>query len=83
MNFREPSEGRIGETFRAYSPLIDDLEKFIRVLADNPHCVVTGVYETHGVICTNLKGCFAFEIFGKMAPLGFCALLEEKEGVLK
>ena len=78
--FREPACGTVEELFRAYTPLMEDVDKFRRILTDNPFCIVTGVYEGKGVICTNLKGCFAFRIFERTAPLGFGALLEKAKG---
>jgi len=79
-SFYEPAPGTVDELFRAYAPLVENVDKFRRVLIDNPFCIVTGVYESKGVMCTNLKGCFAFNIFERTAPLGFGALLETAKG---
>ena len=45
-------------------------------LIDNPHLIELGFYEEKGVRCTNLKGCFAFKIFDRVAPLAFNTLIE-------
>ena len=59
--------------FKEYIPLIDNIAKLQKMLIDNPFCIVTGVYESNGVICTNLKGSFGFTIYDKLAPLGYHA----------
>jgi len=78
--FREPASGTVDELFRAYAPLIESVDKLRRILIDNPFCVVTGVYENKGVMCTNLVGCFAFNIFERLAPLGFSSFIETAKG---
>lgn len=78
--FNAPTTGSVNELFRAYNPLIDNVDKLRRNLIENPHCILTGVYENKGVICTNLVGCFAFKIFDRMAPLGFNAWIEAANG---
>ena len=78
--FRAPKTGSVDELYRAYIPLIENVEKLRRNLIENPHCILTGVYENKGVICTNLVGCFAFKIFDRMAPLGFHAWIEAANG---
>ena len=80
IGFREPAAGSVDELFRAYMPLMESVEKLRSILVDNPFCILTGVYENKGVICTNLVGCFAFKIFERLAPLGFSALLETAAG---
>ena len=80
INFHEPNSGTVDELFRAYTPLIESVDSFKRILIDNPFCVVSGVYEKRGVICTNLIGCFAFNIFERPAPLGFSAYIETAKG---
>ena len=75
--------GSINEIFRAYTPLLENVEKLRTLLIDNPFCIETGVYENKGIICTNLVGCFAFKIFERIAPLGFNALLETTKGGIK
>ena len=76
-DFRGPATGTIGELLNGYSKLftsVDDLQKHV---VDNPHCVISGIYDDQQwAACTNLKGCFAFKIFGRYTPLGFCAFLE-------
>lgn len=79
-DFTVPSTGDINELFRAYSPLVENVEKLHQILVENPHSILTGVYENKGVICTNLEGCYAFKIFDRFAPLGFNALLESTNG---
>lgn len=81
--FREPSSGTVDELFRAYTPLVESVDKLRRILIDNPFCVVTGVYENKGVMCTNLVGCFAFNIFERLAPLGFSYFIETAKGGTK
>lgn len=78
--FREPDSGTVDELFRAYTPLVESVDKLRQILIDNPFCIVTGVYENRGVMCTNLAGCFAFNIFERLAPLGFSAFIETAKG---
>lgn len=80
-SFKAPTMASVNEMFRAYSPLIDATDKLRRNLIENPHCILTGVYEKKGVICNNLNGCFAFKIFDRLAPLGFNAWIEANGGV--
>ena len=82
-SFREPTSGTVDELFRGYTPLVESVDKLRRILLDNPFCIVTGVYENRGVMCTNIKGCFAFNIFERVAPLGFSALIETANGGTK
>lgn len=81
--FREPTTGTVDELFRAYTPLIESVDKLRRILIDNPFCIITGVYENNGVMCTNLVGCFAFNIFDRLAPLGFSAFIDTAKGGTK
>ncbi len=77
----QPASGEsVEELFRVYTPLLELVNRFKVLLLDNPYCVSTGVYEDTGVLCTNLVGCFAFQIFGRTAPLGFHAWIERAEG---
>ena len=78
--FHEPTSGTVDELFRAYTPLTENVDKFRRLLIDNPFCITTGVYVSKGIMCTNLMGCFAFNIFGRLAPLGFSAFIDNAEG---
>ena len=78
--FREPNIGTVDELFRAYTPLVENVDKLRRILIDNPFCIATGVYENKGVMCTNLIGCFAFNIFERLAPLGFSAFIDSAKG---
>lgn len=82
-SFCEPRGGTVDELFRAYTPLVESVDKLRRILIENPFCVVIGVYESRGVICTNLMGCFAFNIFERVAPLGFSAWIETANGGTK
>lgn len=82
-SFHEPTTGTVDELFRAYTPLVKRVDKLRRILIDNPFCVITGVYENKGVMCTNLVGCFAFNIFERLAPLGFSAFLDTAKGGTK
>ncbi len=59
------------------------MDNFRKILIDNPFCVATGVYESKGVLCTNLIGCFAFNIFERLAPLGFGAFIDTAKGGTK
>ena len=81
--FKAPTTGNVDELFRAYTPLIESVDKLRRNLIENPHCILTGVYENKGVICCNLIGCFAFKIFERVAPLGFNAWIESANGGTK
>ena len=78
--FSVASGGTVDDLFRAYVPLVDSVDKLRRNLIENPHCILTGVYDNKGVICTNLLGCFAFKIFDRVAPLGFNAWIEANGG---
>lgn len=80
MNFKTPNGGTVDELFRAYTPLIQEVDNLRRMLIENPHCILTGVYESRGVICTNLSGVFAFKIFDRLAPLGFNAWIVSAKG---
>lgn len=82
-NFKAPATGNVDELFRAYTPLMECIDKLRRNLIENPHCILTGVYENKGVICCNLIGCFAFKIFERVAPLGFNAWIESANGGTK
>lgn len=81
--FMAPATGNVDELFRAYTPLVESVDKLRRNLIENPHCILTGVYENKGVICCNLVGCFAFKIFERVAPLGFNAWIESANGGTK
>lgn len=81
--FREPTTGTVAELFKAYTPLVESVDKFRRILIDNPFCVVTGAYESKGVMCTNFIGCFAFSIFERLAPLGFSEFIDTAKGGTK
>lgn len=83
IGFREPTSGTVEELFRAYVSLVENVDKFRRLLIDNPFCIITGVYESKGIMCTNLKGCFAFNIFERLAPLGFNSLIDTASGGIK
>lgn len=66
--------------FKEYIPLINNIAKLQKMLVDNPFCIVTGVYESKGVICTNLKGSFGFTLYDKSAPLGYHAWINYNGG---
>lgn len=76
-NFSAASNGDVDELFRAYTPLVSMVQSLEKQLNGNPFNISSGLYENTGVLCRNLAGCFAFEIFGRLAPLGFCAKLQE------
>ena len=78
--FSVPVTGSVDELFRACTPLIESIQKLQEILIDNPFCIGSGAYEKKGIICTNLIGSFAFQIFGKLAPLGFNAFIEAAKG---
>jgi hypothetical protein len=80
-SFKTPKGGSVAELYRAYVPLIESVDKLLLNLTENPHCVLAGVYELSGVICTNLVGCFAYKIFDRQAPLGFNAIIENDREV--
>lgn len=79
-SFKAPEGGAVADLFRTYTPLLDSIDKLRRNLIENPHCILTGVFENKGVICTNLVGCFAFKIFDRLAPLGFDTWIETADG---
>lgn len=79
-SFEDPVGGTVEDLFRAYIPLIDSVDMLRKNLVDNPHCIMAGLYDNKGVICTNLVGCFAFKIFDRVAPLGFNALIDADGG---
>ncbi len=80
-SFKTPNGGSVAELYRAYAPLIESVDKLRLNLTENPHCVLAGVYELSGIICTNLVGCFAYKIFDRQAPLGFNAIIENDREV--
>lgn len=82
-SFCGPISGTVDELFKAYAPLVESVDKFQSILIDNPFCITTGVYEERGIICQNLVGCFAFKIFERYAPLGFCTFIESAQGGMK
>lgn len=81
IGFHEPASGTVDELFKAYTPLVENVERLRRILIDNPFCIITGVYENKGVMCTNLIGCFAFNIFERFAPLGFSTFIDNAKEV--
>lgn len=83
MNFKAPLSGNVNQLLSAYAPLIDAEEEMRCILIDNPYCIISGVYESQGILCTNLAGCYAFKIFDRKAPLGFCAWIESAKGGMK
>lgn len=70
----------IQSIFKEYVPLIENIEKLQKMLIDNPFCIVAGVYNSKGVICTNLMGTFGFDLYGKSAPLGYHAYIKSGNG---
>ena len=79
-NCSTPKEGTVDQLYKAYLPLIDSVRKMQSKLIENPHCIISGMYETKGIICKNLAGCFAFKIYDRLAPLGFSYLIESNNG---
>ncbi len=79
-SFQAPPANTTEELFRAYLPLVESVEQMRRILIDNPYCIQAGDYDEQGVLCANLMGCFAFNIFDRPAPLGFSAWLEASVG---
>lgn len=79
-NYRVSASGSINDIFRSLNSLVEATDKLRRNLVENPHCILTGVYENKGIICSNLCGCFAFKIFDRYAPLGFNAWIETANG---
>ena len=79
-SFNSPTSGTIDDLIRSYAPLVLSVEMLQNNLIDNPYCIISGVYENKGVICSNLIGCFAFKIFDREAPLGFNAFIETASG---
>ena len=77
VHFKASSQGSVSELYRAFHPLLENMDSFSGMLVENPHCILSGVYENKGVIAANLMGCFAFEYLGRAAPLGFHAWITE------
>lgn len=75
--FSASAEGTVDGLFRAYTPLVSMVQSLENQLSGNPFNNGVGLYENRGVLCKNLVGCFGFEIFGRLTPLGFCAKLQE------
>ncbi|MCR5263151.1 MAG: hypothetical protein K6D94_04700, partial [Clostridiales bacterium] len=72
-DYRLLTAGAFSDVSRSLAGLVTLADKMRGMLIDNPYLIAGGVYETHGVLCLNLVGCFAFEILGKKAPLGFAS----------
>ena len=72
-------EAPISDILAHYTSLNENITKFRKILQDNPYCIEGGMYAEKGAICKNLKGCFAFEIFGRLAPLGFSTWIEKTD----
>lgn len=70
-DFLEPASGTVAQLTKSYTPLMDYVDSMRRILNDNPYRIAAGDYENKGVICVNVKGCFAFDIFDRKAPFGF------------
>ncbi len=81
QNFKEPSTGNIDELFKAYNPLLSDIDVFRKNLCDNPFCIFAGIYGNKGIVSTNLIGCFAYDFFGREAPAGFNELINNSDDV--
>lgn len=79
-DFRPAAAETVDELLSAYAPLLELVKQLQIDLIDNPYCVSTGLYENKGVLCINLAGCFAFQIFGCSAPLGFHGWIESAGG---
>ena len=77
INFQEPEGLSVAGLFQAYIPLFEAIGRMRKILIDNPYHIMAGIYEKEGILCTNLTGCFAFEIWGRMAPLGFRTWIED------
>lgn len=78
--FRPAAAETVDELLGAYAPLLELVKQLQIDLIDNPYCVSAGLYENKGVLCTNLAGCFAFQIFGCSAPLGLHGWIESAAG---
>ncbi len=68
-------KGTVKDISAKAETMISLTKDLISHLEDNPHVINAGVYENRGIICTNLKGCFAYTVFGITAPIGFSSLL--------
>jgi len=79
-SFKGNSDKEIQAIFKDYISLVDNIAKLQKMIVDNPFCIVTGAYESEGVICTNLKGSFAFRLYDKPAPLGYHAWINGNGG---
>ena len=80
-SFRAPDKGSIEELYKAHLPLLERVDDLQRHLMDNPHLILAGVYSQKDILCCNLMGCFAFQLFERKAPLGFKAWIESGNGV--
>lgn len=81
QNFKEPSQGCVEELFKVYNPLLSDIVILTENLFDNPLCISAGIYGDKAIVCTNLAGCFAYDFFGKKAPVGFKAYITNSKDV--
>ena len=70
-NMQLPGYGPVEQQYREMLPLAEKVEKLRGLLMDDPFCFACGAYEPRGVLCKDLRGCFAYRVFGRPAPLGF------------
>lgn len=77
------NQGTTREIFKANMPLMKMVEELKGKLIDNPYCLRSGIYESRGIICTNLVGSFSFKFLGQTAPLGFSSWIENNGKVKK
>ncbi|MBR5093467.1 MAG: protein kinase, partial [Oscillospiraceae bacterium] len=74
-DFRLPENGPLDRQYRELIPLLEQVDKMHEKLIDDPFCISSGVFEPRGILCKDLSGCFAFQIFDRLAPLGFQSVI--------
>ena len=77
--FKEPPQKNIEELFKSYQTLLQNIDLLKENLFDNPISISAGIYGNKSIVCTNLAGCFAYDFFGKKAPVGFNAFISNSD----
>ncbi|MCR5212884.1 MAG: protein kinase [Eubacterium sp.] len=68
--FKCVKNNSIDRLYKSYSPLIEKIH-MLKGLVINPLVAEMGLYNNEGIICNNMKGLFAFKVYGKDAAIGF------------
>ena len=78
--FRTPKSGSVQALVQAFAPLEQAVAELRKDLTDNPFLIRAGAIEPKGLVCRNLRGCFACQIYGRPAPLAFEAMIRVGKG---